>query len=141
MEHELKLTQEKRARFCAILTDGSSVTAAARAIDVSRTSLYELRERDPEFAAMWDEAVEQGSDTLEDEAVKRAKDHSDVLLIFLLKGRRPEKFKDRVAAEHSGKVALSAGDYSAFNDDELQTLSDLFEKRLAQKRLPPPTAT
>jgi hypothetical protein len=37
-----------------------------------------------------------GTDALEDEALRRAKDKSDTLLIFLLKARRPEKYKDRV---------------------------------------------
>jgi hypothetical protein len=41
---------------------------------------------------------------LEDEALRRAKDKSDTLLIFLLKARRPEKYKDRISTEHSGTV-------------------------------------
>ena len=32
------------------------------------------------------------------------RDKSDTLLIFLLKARRPEKYKDRVSTEHSGTV-------------------------------------
>jgi len=55
------------------------------------------------FARAWKAALEFGTDRLEDEAVKRAtKGKSDVLLIFMLKARRPEKFRDRVSAEHSG---------------------------------------
>jgi hypothetical protein len=62
--------------------------------------MYEHRKTDESFARAWDDAVEAGADALEDEAVRRAKESSDVLLIFLLKGRRPGKFKDRAVLEH-----------------------------------------
>src|SRR5579863_6501592 len=116
-----KLNPETRQRFCSILADGGSVTSAAQAIDVSRAALYKARDADPEFAAAWDEAIESGTDALEDEAVRRAKNSSDTLLIFLLKARRPERFKDRVATEHSGAVGVSVRcNYSAYTDDELK---------------------
>src|SRR5690242_20573713 len=98
----MKLTPDARERFCSVLADGGSVTAGAGAIGVSRAALYLARANDPEFAAAWDEAVERGTDVLEDEAVKRARNSSDTLMIFLLKARRPDKFKDRTAHEHSG---------------------------------------
>ena len=34
--------------------------------------MYELRGRDEQFKADWDDAVEQGTDALEDAAVQRA---------------------------------------------------------------------
>ena len=43
--------------------------------------------------------METGTDGLEDEAVRRAKNGSDTLLIFMLKARRPEKFKERYSSE------------------------------------------
>jgi hypothetical protein len=63
--------------------------------------VYEWRKKDEQFNADWDDAVEQGTDLLEDVAVRRAKDHSDTLLIFLLKARRKERYADR--QEHTGK--------------------------------------
>ena len=68
------------------------------------------------FAAAWDDAIEDGTDLLEDEVLRRAKDgvdeprfyegevcghvrkYSDTLAIFLLKARRPEKYSDKVRA-------------------------------------------
>ena len=123
-----KLTPETRDRFCGILADGSSVTAAAEGIGVSRAALYKAREGDPDFAAAWDEAIESGTDALEDEAVKRAKNSSDTLLIFLLKGRRPEKFKERFAAEHSGKITHLSADWSKLSSDELRSMLELCDK-------------
>lgn len=79
-----------------------------------------MRERDTAFAEQWDAAVEAGTDVLEDEALRRAKDgtnepvfyqgvrcglvrkYSDTLLIFLLKARRPAKFSDRQSVALSG---------------------------------------
>lgn len=82
-------------KFLTRLATGASVTGAARGTGVSRATLYALRLQDEEFRARWDEAVEKGTDVLEDLALKRART-SDVLIIFLLKARRPERYKDRV---------------------------------------------
>lgn len=85
---------------------------------------YDWREADSDFAAAWDRAKAIGMDALEDEATRRAfegidkpivhqgvitdtiKEYSDTLAIFLLKGGKPEKYKDRV--EHSGQVDIAA---------------------------------
>lgn len=82
------------------------MSASARTIAASRTALYNLRESDPEFAAAWDDAIEQGADALEDEAVRRALSSSDTLLIFLLKGARPDKYRERTDVQHSGKLEI-----------------------------------
>ena len=121
---------EKDGRFFAALSDGASVSQAARRANYGRASVYEWREADESFRAAWDEALEEGTDLLEDEAFRRAHDgvpkpifykgdridtvheHSDTLTIFLLKARRPDKFKERTAATLDGgekavKVDLS----------------------------------
>jgi hypothetical protein len=107
MPRQTKLTDEKREKFCAELADGQSVTAAAKRIGVTRAWAYWHRSKDEGFAAEWDSAVEAGTDALEDEAVKRARNGSDTMLIFMLKGRRPEKFKERISSEVKGSLAIS----------------------------------
>lgn len=115
------MTPEKRAEFLSRLADGESVTAGARLVGVSRQALYFLRDHDADFSADWQDAIEQGTDILEDEAVKRAKSGSDTLLIFMLKARRPDKFKDRSSVEHSGEIiskeAKDASISAALNAD------------------------
>ena len=96
-----KVTPEKKAKFLSVLAEGGSVTQAASAIGVARKNVYEWRKKDEQFKADWDDAVEEGTDLLEDVAVRRAKDHSDTLLIFLLKARRKERYAER--QEHTGK--------------------------------------
>jgi hypothetical protein len=71
--------------------------------EMCRQAAYEWRDCDPDFAADWDKAKDRGADALEDIAVRRAAaGQSDTLLIFLLKGAKPDKYKDRVSSEVSG---------------------------------------
>jgi hypothetical protein len=60
-----------------------------------------------DFAAAWDEAIEEARDLLQAEAWQRALKRSDVLLIFLLKAYRPEKYGDRMSLRHAGKIDLT----------------------------------
>lgn len=123
----------KRAAFLKALEEnGGNITAACKTARYARQTAYEARERDPAFAKAWDEAVERGIDALEDEALRRAhngtlkpvfyrgekcgsvREYSDTLLIFMLKAKRPLKFRDNVAIEHSGKI-----DHASLTDEEL----------------------
>lgn len=56
---------------------------------------------------------------------------SDVLAIFLLKGRRPEKFRDNAVVTHQGPnggpmEVKSTVDLSSFSDDELERIARAF---------------
>ena len=88
------------------------MTHSARACGASRSQVYLQRVQDAEFSQAWDEAVEAGTEALEQEARRRAlqgveeervgpggvkyrtRKYSDVLLIFLLKARRPTVYRD-----------------------------------------------
>lgn len=112
--------------FLKALASGLSVTGAAAASRVDIRTLYRDREGDAALKASWDAAVEQGTDALEDEALRRAsqgvdkpifykgelvttvREYSDTLAIFLLKGRRPEKFKDRAQVDLGATDGLVA---------------------------------
>jgi hypothetical protein len=98
-------TPEKGERLFAKLAKGYSVTAACQAERIGRTAYYKWRKDDPDFAVRADEAIEAGTDLLEDVARKRATaatNGSDTLLMFLLKGRRPDKYRDRQETRHVG---------------------------------------
>jgi hypothetical protein len=120
-----KLTLEKKQAFCRLLCEEPNVTVAARAIDMSRFAMYKEREKDAEFAAAWDAAIEEGVDTLEQEAARRAfkgvsrgvyyqgeridtvHEYSDVLAIFLLKAHRPNKYRESLDMHHSGSMEFT----------------------------------
>jgi hypothetical protein len=80
--------------FLAALENTGSVTTAAEAAGIKRWNAYDAKRGDQEFAAAWEQALDVSADTLEDEARKRAFDGSDVLLMFLLKGLRPQKWRE-----------------------------------------------
>jgi hypothetical protein len=89
-----------KLRFLEVLASGNTVEMAARSAGVHRVTAYRHRKEEPEFAAQWDQALESGSDMLEEIAIARARQHSDMLLMFLLKARRPDRFIDRQRLEH-----------------------------------------
>lgn len=114
VKHGTKRSEVRIVKFLSVLAMGWSPTAAAVAAGISRITAYEWRKNDPEFAQRWADAIEQGTDCLEDEAVRRAnegvekpllfqgdvvalvREHSDTLMTLMLKGRRRKKFGDKV---------------------------------------------
>jgi len=110
-ENTQKLSQAfAQEIFLAALASGASIAGAARTARRPRSSFYSWRRKDAAFAKAWAAAIEDGTDLLEDEAVRRAligtskpiyyggkiigqeRRHSDQLLTLLLKARRPQKF-------------------------------------------------
>jgi hypothetical protein len=86
------IRQRHRDRFLDALAHGLSPTSAARVAGIGRSTLYEDRRKNQQFAKAWEDAAQQGIDRLEDEAYRRAMAGSDALLMFLLRGRRPEVY-------------------------------------------------
>lgn len=159
-------TASKRSRFLKALADGASQSAAAAAAGVSRRTPYKWRDTDAAFAEDWDEAEATGTDRIEDAAMRRAVDgvkrpvfqqgkcvghvteYSDHLTAILLKGRRPEKFRENIKAD----LAVSTPQrFYGLEGDQLdlevaRSLAYLLEKgsaaadRLSIPRLPAPTS-
>lgn len=111
--------------FLAALAETGVVRYACRAADVDSGLVYARRQASPDFAAAWAQALEDAADSLEEAAVERARDgiieyvvgkdgevrenrkYSDTLLIFLLKGARPEKYRERVENRVSGQIDVT----------------------------------
>jgi hypothetical protein len=97
-------TVEKKARFVVALRQKCSVFHAAQAAGVGRATVYRWRDDDTEFAAQWDDAIEDAVDALESSLYERALNGTDTTAaIFLLKGRRRPVFGDKASLEHTGK--------------------------------------
>ena len=145
------IKEEAWILFLATLAVCGNVTAAANKADFTRMAAYKRRKDDEAFAQAWNEAAKLGARGLEDEARRRAfngwdepvfyqGDHvdfvakfSDTLLIFLLKGLYPEKYKDRQATEHSGEVGLTHSfDLSQLDPKELRVLERILTKASAE---------
>ncbi len=96
-----ELTPKKGEKLLRRLALGKSVADACRFQRISRQTYYTWRKEDDVFANDADAAIEEGTDKLEDFAMKRAlSGESDTLTIFLLKGRRRDKYGDKLAATH-----------------------------------------
>jgi hypothetical protein len=111
---------KKRAILIAYAESGHVGNACANARITPRMHQYWLKE-DLEYAAAFEEARAMAAQALEDEARRRAVIcESDVLLIFLLKGAMPERYRDNVRHEHTGSVTYHE-----------QALSDVSAKKEA----------
>lgn len=90
-----------RAPFLEALGNSANVRAACQRVGIGRPTAYLWRNKDPEFRAQWETAIEDACDILEAEAWKRARGTSDLLLIFLLKAHRPDKYRERIDIKFS----------------------------------------
>ena len=97
-------TNRAREAFLEALEETCNVSEAARRAGIGRRTAYDWRDADQDFATAWDEAEDVAADKLEQVAWDRATSgQSDRMLEILLKAHRPEKFKDRVVQELTGK--------------------------------------
>ena len=106
MRRTLCISPEAKQKFLDALSQGHSIKLACEAGMFGRSAVYSWRREDPKFAEAWDAAFESGTDVLEDEARRRALEKSDVLMITLLKARRPQQYRERSTQELVGRDNL-----------------------------------
>jgi hypothetical protein len=114
--------------FLDALAHCGQVTHAARAVGISPKTAHRWRQAYPALARRWATALEQGLDSLEDEAVRRAFEGSDRLLMFVLNRRRPEVYsahraKSQVAGTTKHMIDLNDG--RRLPRDDLQEIEAL----------------
>jgi hypothetical protein len=111
-------------QFLAAYGKLGNVALAAEIAKIDRRTHYDWLKNDPAYAEAFRGAVEQAGDLLEAEARRRAvegterpiyqggkrvgtvREYSDALLIFLLKGTRPQKFRENYKIEYTGAVRV-----------------------------------
>lgn len=94
MAEKPPLRRTGRRKFLEKISQGYSIRASCLYAGVPRKTITWYRKNDPEFRQDYEEAVEAGTEVLEDRARKRAMEQSDTLMIFLLKARRPDKYRE-----------------------------------------------
>lgn len=108
----------KKLAFLAAYAELGNVSAAAKSAEIARRTHYQWLKNDGQYAQDFAEAHANACESLEAEARRRAVEgyeepvfhkgevcgtvqkYSDTLLIFLMKGAMPEKYRERM--EHSG---------------------------------------
>lgn len=108
--------------FLKNLEQHGIVSEACAAAGITRQAAYKRRRKFKKFRKRWKWAMQNANDLLEREARRRAvhgvdkpltykgkvydtvKEFSDVLLIFLMKGRDPDRWRDRVSVKQSGRL-------------------------------------
>ena len=115
-----KFPHIKKRAFLKAYSENGNIAQSAEITEIDRSTHYDWLNTDPDYKTAFIEAGEQAAERLEQEARRRAvdgvekpvyqggkkvgtvKEYSDTLLIFMLKGIKPEKYKDRVYNEHTG---------------------------------------
>ena len=112
-----RVTKKVKDAFINQLHEGHSVRAACRFVNVSKTTMYNHRDKDPSFKQRWDDACEAGIGLIEDELKDRILEgepvfnregeiigyrKSDRLLEFMLRARDPDTYAERRRTEVTG---------------------------------------
>jgi hypothetical protein len=151
--------------FLEAVMGGMHVRDACRAANVSGKMPYQRRLTDEAFKTAWADASELGEQELVAEATRRAfhgverkvrykgivvgkaRDYSDVLIMFLLRSKNPAKYRDNARFEHSGPnggpipVTNVPDPRAAFNipDAEFRALSPNEKLRVLKRSLEIPS--
>ena len=88
------MTPAKQDRFLEVLADTGNVMETCDILGVSRSTVYNRRAKDPEFAARWDQAVEMQVNQLRQVVVKTVLDLMPKVVRVPLKDRDGNKVLD-----------------------------------------------
>jgi hypothetical protein len=145
-----KIQHHKKRAFLAAYSETGNISKSAEIAEIDRSTHYEWLNTDADYKEAFEQAHEVAGDRLEQEARRRAvegveepvfykgeevgtiRKYSDPLLIFLLKGAKPEKYKERTQNENKNdntNVNVNTDiDLSKLSEKELESLERLAEK-------------
>lgn len=125
--------------------DVGTIREACRQANIGRRTHYDWLE-DPAYRAAFEDAKEDAVDGLVEECRRRARDgveepifylgqqvgavrkYSDPMLMFLVRGWRPEQYREQWKGEltHTGALAVSRGpDLKVLSNEQLEQLEQL----------------
>ena len=124
-----------KAAFIKALAASGVVLAGCRAAGVDRKSVYQWRKHDEQFGADWAAAIDDATDILEAELMKRARNAeipgSTTALIFALKACAPHKYRENITISGDRAAPLRL-DVARFADDvEARAAATTLRRRLA----------
>jgi len=128
----------KRDSLLKLLSSTLSMSYSCKKLNISVLTIRNMMKRDDDFRLQIDEAIEAGVEALEVEAIRRATGYihplnhqgkltgdtetrySDNLLMFTLKGRKPEMYKDGASINIHNTRAVLITKYEGLSDDEIR---------------------
>ena len=131
----------KKRAFLAAISETGNIVEAVKASGITRKTHYNWMESDSSYAQAFKDAMVDAAERLEIEARRRAvqgtlkpvfyqgtecgtvREYSDTLLIFLLKGALPEKYKERYEGTINSNVNIEVS-----ASDNLVYLAELQRK-------------
>lgn len=139
--------------FLDAFEDTGLVHKACELAGIGRATAYRHKQSHEDFALAWHDIEEKTTDAMEREAYRRGaqgmdkpifykgeqvatvREYSDTLLMFMLKSRKPEKYREQYDLRHSGKIDMPTGapDLSKLSLDEARELQALLEKASRDK--------
>lgn len=124
---ERVLSQRWRTAFIAKLAETSHVRSACEHAGVSATTVYDLRRRDPGFAAKWMEALCEGYDNLEMELLHRlrAGDGGDARYNYTVAMRMLQIHRETVTREKARRANVDAAAIRASIDRKVAEMRAL----------------
>jgi len=119
-------------KFINYLEESGNITNSAKMAKVSKGTVYHFKEIDESFRMEWETAMERWSDKMEGEAFAlikkqfKEKDYKSnpALLIFLLKGAKPNKYQEHVQQDTTAMKFI----------EEIKTFAQA-EKKEKQKKI------
>jgi hypothetical protein len=121
-------TARRKSLALDLLSRGHTLAHVKKVLGINRVTMYRWRQTDPLFAQTYSDAMEAGTDLIEQEARRRAVEgydrpifqrgalvglervYSDLLLMMLLRGRRPEVFRDGASkATSASSITIHGG--------------------------------
>ena len=118
------ITPKKKEEFIGDFRTTGNITKSARNLGLTRQAIYQWMEKDEAFKEAVDNAAEEALDLMEAECKRRAeegcdrpvfyqgnecgaiREYSDTLMMFFLKGNRPDKYKDRTDINVTGTLTV-----------------------------------
>ena len=139
-------TPKRQHAFLEAYARCGVVTEAAETVGIVREQHYRWMQDDPDYKTRFEQAQARAADSLESELFRRVREgveevvteddgkqrvtrkFSDTLLIFALKGQKPDRYREQWKGElqHTGALAVSSGpDLSKLSHEQLVQLKQL----------------
>ena len=101
---EKRIAKSKKNFLVAFENTAANISAACKAVGISRETYYQWYDKDKDFAAKCDEIRQSLIDAAETQLMINVRKGKEASLFFFLCNRAPDRWKNIQRIEHSGKI-------------------------------------